>query len=176
MDTYGYDGKSVTLADTAVPAKAATIYLFPGTIRYSLDNPIYFNKFDYIMPVDPNEMMRYDSSDYGFKADAGVYIEKRVRAIITECNSNSENSPEGCPIMRLGGYQLIDQKVFKTVENLKVTNIQHTFDGYSFNVYFDGVLNYKDPSTGVNKTTNYNYEVTAELKMEDGLQAIIWNR
>jgi len=176
LETNGYDGKSVTLADTAVPAKAATIYLFPGTIRYSIDNPIFFNKFDYILPVDPKENESMGPADYGFKADANVYIEKRVRSIIAECNINSEKLPAGCPSFIDGAFQVIYQKVLKTVENLKVTNIQHTFDGYSFNVYFDGVLNYKDPSTGVNKTTNYNYEVTAELKMEDGLQAIIWNR
>jgi len=176
MEINGYDGKSVTLANAAVPAKAATVYLFPGTIHYSLDNPIYFNKFDYIMPVDPNENMRSDSSDSGLKADASVYIEKRVRAIIAECNKNSEKSPEGCPVMRLGGYQLIDRKVFKTIENLRVTSIGETGYGYSFILYFDGVLNFTDPTTGVNRTTSYTYDATTELNKEDGLQAIIWAR
>ena len=174
MTTYSYDGATVTYGNVAVPAETSSVFLFPGVVRYQYEDPIYTKEIDYSLLLSPYDAINYETRNAALKADAETYIAKRVRAIITDCNANGENSTYSCPSFQDGWYRTINNQNLKTVEHLQIINIQESNSGYSFSLYFDGQMSYPDSVTGATINTKYTYNATTYLNYEGSFMAITW--
>ena len=170
VDTYSYDGKSVTFGGAAVPAETYSLLLFPGVVTYNYEDPIYTKTLEYTLPLDPYVGNSYEIRDSTYKADATIYIEELARKSINECNNMTENPERICPY-----YQAVRDTTLKSVENFTVTYLREDTSGHSFTLEFDFEANYTDPLTGDIQKTNFRFNRTAYLDREDGFKTIYWN-
>jgi hypothetical protein len=169
VETYSYDGKSVTISGASVPTETSKILLFPGVVGYNYEDPIYTKNFDITLPVESYMQSIFELRDASYKTDAESYIEKLARRSITECNSMTENPQSTCPY-----YQEVRTTTLQSVENFTVTNIRESNSGHVFTLDFDFVSNYTNPSTGVIQKTKYHFNRTTYLDKQDSFQTIVW--
>ena len=174
VTTNNYVGATASYGDVAIPAETSSVFLFPGVVRYKYEDPIYSKEIDYTLLLSSYDDTNYEIRNAAIKADAETYIAKRVRAIISECNTDAENSKYSCPKFQRNWFETIQNPNLKTVENLQITNIQESNSGYSFDLFFDGQISYPDPTTGKTINATYNYNSTTYLNNADSFMAITW--